>query len=246
MSIPKKIHYCWFGKNEKPDDIKKYIKTWDILDGYEIIEWNEENTDLSQNKYLYENYRLGRYAFVSDYVRLKVLYEEGGIYFDTDVEVFKNLSDKFLENSLFLSFMFDCNLSTAIIGCEKNNPVIGEIIKLYENLDINDSPNNDLFTNFMLENYKEFKLNNTYQKLDDNIGIYPKEFFECPTKDKDKGYTMHHFNNSWIKKSKIRRIVKGIMQMVLGEMRYHQNMRYRAIKKSPFYNIYIEHKKVSK
>lgn len=243
--IPKKIHYCWFGNKEKPDFIKKCIATWSKLEGYEIIEWNETNIDINENKYIKDNYQLKKYAFVSDYVRLKVLYEHGGIYLDTDIEVFKNFKEEFLENKMFLCFMFDCNLSTAIIGAEKNNSTIKELLDIYTTYQNNTSPNNDLFTRFILENYKDFRLNNKYQKLDNgNITIYPKEYFECPTKVKEKGYSMHHLDNSWIEKSLLRKVVKKCIKVIRGNRHYHINMRKRAIKKSPFYDIYIKHNSI--
>lgn len=241
MSIEKKIHYCWFGGKEKPKYIQKILNTWNIMDGYEIIEWNEKNININEHKYMEENYKLGKFAFVSDYVRLKVLYEYGGIYLDTDVEIFKKFSDEFLESDMFLSFMFDCNLSTAIIGAKKNNKTIKKLLEIYDNYNLNDSPNNDLFTKFMLENYKEFKLNNKHQKLEDKITIYPKEFFECGNKFYKDGYSMHHFDNSWKEKNNIKSLAKKIIKVVFGDLAYHKNMRKRAIKKSPFYNIYCEH-----
>ena len=122
--IPKKIHYCWFGNSERPKVIQDIMKSWNKLQGFEIIEWNETNIDLKEHPYLEKSYNEGKYAFVSDYVRLKVLYEEGGIYLDTDVEVKKNFDDNVLNNRIFLSFMYNCNLSTAVIGAEKNNKTI--------------------------------------------------------------------------------------------------------------------------
>ena len=86
--IPKKIHYCWFGENKKNKLVLKCIESWKhFFPDFEIIEWNESNTDLHENRYVECAYQLKKWAFVSDYVRMKVLYENGGIYFDTDVEV---------------------------------------------------------------------------------------------------------------------------------------------------------------
>ena len=77
--IPKKIHYCWFGKNPKPQKILDCIDSWrKFLPEYVIIEWNEKNFDISQNMYAREAYEAQKYAFVSDFARLKILYDEGG------------------------------------------------------------------------------------------------------------------------------------------------------------------------
>ena len=90
--IPKIIHYCWFGGKEKPEDVKRYIASWEkYCPDYEIKEWNESNFDIHENDYCREAYEAKKWAFVTDYVRLKALYEEGGFYMDTDVEVVKSL-----------------------------------------------------------------------------------------------------------------------------------------------------------
>lgn len=103
-TIPKVIHYCWFGKGEKSNLSEKCIQSWkEKLEGYEIIEWNEENFNINCNKYVKEAYERKKYAFVSDYVRLYVLYNYGGIYLDTDVEVLKTF-DQFLVNDSFVGF----------------------------------------------------------------------------------------------------------------------------------------------
>ena len=91
--IPKKIHYCWFGREEKPLIVKKCIESWkNILVDYEIKEWNEDNFDININEFVRQAYESGKYAFVSDYVRVYALYNYGGIYMDTDVEVYKAFS----------------------------------------------------------------------------------------------------------------------------------------------------------
>ena len=70
-NIPRIIHYCWFGRGEKPEIVKKCIQSWkNVLTDYEIIEWNEDNFDINSNKYVKEAYENKKYAFVSDYVRV--------------------------------------------------------------------------------------------------------------------------------------------------------------------------------
>lgn len=92
--IPKKIHYCWFGRNPLPPKAQACIASWrKHLPDYKIIEWNEDNFDVNAIKYTADAYAAGKYAFVSDYARFKVLYEHGGLYFDTDVEVINPLDD---------------------------------------------------------------------------------------------------------------------------------------------------------
>ena len=89
--IPKIIHYCWFGGGPKPKSVEKCIRSWKkYCSDYEIIEWNEDNFDISSSPlYAKQAYAAKKWAFVSDYARLKVVFEYGGIYFDTDVQVIK-------------------------------------------------------------------------------------------------------------------------------------------------------------
>src|SRR5690606_10065703 len=88
--IPKIIHYCWFGNGRKPQKVEKCMRSWSKrLKDYRFIEWNESNFDISMNDYVKEAYSERKFAFVSDYVRLYALYQYGGIYLDTDVEVLK-------------------------------------------------------------------------------------------------------------------------------------------------------------
>lgn len=102
--IPKKIHYCWFGRNPKPKLAEKCIASWKrYCPDYEIIEWNEDNFDVNRNGYTRMCYEDKKYAFLSDYVRLLVVAEHGGIYFDTDVELLRPI-DALLEHDAFFGF----------------------------------------------------------------------------------------------------------------------------------------------
>lgn len=98
--IPKIIHYCWFGGNSLPSDVLKCIKTWEkYCPDYEIKRWDESNFDVNSHPFIKAAYESKAWAFVSDYARLKVVYENGGIYLDTDVELLKNLGF-FIEKSV--------------------------------------------------------------------------------------------------------------------------------------------------
>lgn len=102
--IPKVIHYCWFGKKPKPKDVLNCIKSWKkYLPDYEIKEWNEDNYDVYKCQYMADAYKENKWAFVSDYCRLDVVYNYGGVYFDTDVEVIKSFNSLLKEN-LFCGF----------------------------------------------------------------------------------------------------------------------------------------------
>ena len=119
--IPKIINYCWFGKNPLPTSVKKCINSWKkYCPDYKIIQWDETNFDVKSNMFVKEAYEAKAWAFVSDYARLKVKYENGGIYFDTDVELVKNL-DFLLKNSAYIGIQqseYLCNTGLGF-GAEK-------------------------------------------------------------------------------------------------------------------------------
>lgn len=208
MSIPKIIHYCWFGKSPHPELVQKCIESWKkYLPEYEIIEWNEENFDINMNAYVKEAYEAGKYAFVSDVARFYVLNNYGGIYMDTDVEVLRPL-DHFLQYEAFMGFeSVDRVAPGLIMGSLKGNSVIKEILDLYSNTHF--KLNKNIYnlttvvtytTNILLK--YGLRQNNSFQVIK-NIAIFPKEYF-CPlTFDDDKvdftenTYTIHHFMDSW-------------------------------------------------
>ena len=229
--IPKKLHYCWFGKNKKPQYIIDCINSWKIL-GYEIFEWNEENYDLNKHEYLRKNYIEKKWAFVSDYVRLDVLYKNGGIYLDTDVKIKRKIPDDFLKIDFFLGFQFDCALGTHIIGAKKESLILKYILKEYNSFDTTKITNNIVFTDFFLKNILNFKLNGKNQILkfnNETLKIYSKEYFSCPMFFK-KNYAVHLLDNSWRNKKYI--FLKNIMKQILGEKIYYNLVAYKAMKTS--------------
>ncbi|WP_256988775.1 glycosyltransferase family 32 protein [Bacillus sp. EB106-08-02-XG196] len=204
--IPKVIHYCWFGKGELSPLIKNCISSWKkFCPDYEIIEWNESNFDINSSIWTKEAYDKKKYAFVSDYARLFILYNYGGIYLDTDVELTKNI-DEFLLHEAFSCFENDKYVSTGIIGSVPRHKVIKNFLEYYDGLhfinedgSIKDIPN----VRFMTEILKEYglKVNNEFQILN-GFCIYPRTYF-CPIDangNRDfskKTYCIHHFTSSW-------------------------------------------------
>ncbi len=204
--IPKKIHYCWFGGNPLSNEAKCCIKTWKkYLPEYEIIEWNEQNFDVKCNDYVREAYKSKKWAFITDYVRLYVLYTMGGIYMDTDVEVLKSL-DVFLNDKGFSGFENERSVPTGIMGAEKGNLLIKRLLDGYNNRHFLINGEMDLSTNVeSITNYcvsRGLLLNNSLQEIDD-FKFYPKEYF-CPKNSQTlelnltkNSYTIHHFAGSW-------------------------------------------------
>ena len=112
--IPKIIHYCWFGKNPIPEDAKKCIESWKAYcPDYQIMQWDEDNFDLNCNDYVREAYECKKWAFITDYVRLFAIYNYGGVFMDTDVELLKNI-DGFLSASAFTGVEDNKNPITGI------------------------------------------------------------------------------------------------------------------------------------
>ena len=133
--IPKIIHYCWFGRGEKPKLAQKCIASWKkYCPDYKIIEWNEDNFDLDYNGYTRYCYDHKKWAFLSDFVRLVVVAEYGGIYFDTDVELLKR-PDELLLHEAFYGFENDANVNTGQgFGAEANHSTVLALKAAYEKL----------------------------------------------------------------------------------------------------------------
>lgn len=209
--IPKMIHYCWFGHNPKSSLVQKCIKSWiKYCPDYQIIEWNEENFDININTYAKEAYRAGKWAFVSDYVRLWIIYNHGGIYLDTDVELIKPLDD-LLNAPAFFGFEDEKSIATGLgFGGLKGNKLIECMLKDYENIhfisedDTYDTlpcpiRNTNAISAYLPERLERGKV----LYLEDAI-IYPPEYF-CPLSADGKSmkktkntYSIHWFSATWL------------------------------------------------
>jgi len=219
--IPKIIHYCWFGRNPLPEMAQKCIASWKkFLPDYEIKEWNEDNFDVNMIPYTREAYRLKKYAFVSDYARFWVLYNYGGLYFDTDVEVIKPLND-IIEKGAFAGFENNTRFSGYAgmkakqpiapglgLGAPAYLPLFGELIDFYNNQHYLTWTGG--WTGTVVEFFTKHILNGNESYMDDGvlksreIYVYPSDFF-CP-KDYYTGEltitentrTIHHYAASWV------------------------------------------------
>ena len=210
--IPKIIHYCWFGKKTKPQNVLNNINTWKkYLPDYEFKEWNENNFDINSYRFTKEAYFAKKYAFVSDVARLYALYNEGGIYFDTDIIVLKHFPDTLLSHKAFAGFEHEINIGTGIIGSEKSNTIIKEFLSLYNDrhffkkLKYDLSPNVALFTDILVEH--GLKRDNSYQDIND-IVVYPQNIFcckDCRTREyynNSESLSIHDFSGLWTDKKK--------------------------------------------
>ncbi len=224
--IPQMIHYCWFGRGEKPNIVLKCMNSWKKhLPDYELKEWNEDNFDININLFVSQAYKDKNYAFVSDVARAHALFHFGGIYFDTDVEVLKNFGC-FLEESFFVGFEEGGYVGTCVMGAEKGSPLMEEYLDYYDGISyiLSDgskykNTNVILMTNLLQK--KGIKRSNEYQKTQD-ITIYPRTYFSpydyingesFITED---SYSIHHFAQLWLPlrvrlKSKIKKAVIRII-----------------------------------
>lgn len=133
--IPKRIHYCWFGRGEKPKLAKRCIASWKkYCPDYEIIEWNEDNFDIAAYPYASYCYRQRKWAFLSDFVRLVVVEAHGGLYFDTDVELVRK-PDFLLEHEAFFGFENETNINTGHgFGAMAHAPSVNAMLSTYLSL----------------------------------------------------------------------------------------------------------------
>lgn len=208
MSIPKILHYCWFGGKPKPPLAEKCIRSWrKFCPDFEIREWNESNFDLEQvPAYVRQAYEAGRWAFVTDYVRLRALTEVGGVYLDTDVEIVRSL-DPFLKHEAFAGFEHLERVQTGVLACRKGFPLFQEFLAYYDTAvfrrpdgSMDTTTNVEILTGICRK--KGLVFNDTFQVVD-GLAVYPREVF-CPVdydtmklKKTRKTVTIHWFSGSW-------------------------------------------------
>lgn len=209
--IPKKIHFVWVGGNEKPEKIRKCMKTWKLLEraGFEIKEWNEQNFDVMAHAFTREAYKQKKWAFVSDYIRAHAIYEEGGVYLDTDVIIRKDITP-LLNNRAFVGFETDEYPFTAVFGAEPKHPFLKDMLDMFNNKHFSIDPkdpyadvNTKSVSDILIEKYN-CKLNNKEQLLEEDIKVYPKEILCVPN---FSSFSVHVFTRTWLddKKNLIRR-----------------------------------------
>lgn len=205
--IPKKIHYIWFGGNPLTPLAERCIASWrKYMPDYEIVRWDESNFDVTQNQYCNEAYKMEKWAFASDYARLWVLVNEGGIYLDTDVEALKPF-DVFLGEEAFSGFEATDRVSTGVLAAQAHQPFFEKLLHGYDErhfIEANGKP--DLTTNVSVVTEAcvdaGLRLDNTEQTVD-GLTIYPTDWF-CPkdwlTREVQltkNSYAIHHFDGSW-------------------------------------------------
>lgn len=213
--IPKIIHYCWFGRGEKPKLAKKCIASWKkYCPDFKIIEWNEDNFEIEKYpyaKYCYEN---KKWAFLSDFVRLIVVYEYGGVYFDTDVEVIKPL-ENLLEYDAFYGFENETNVATGLgFGAVPKHKTVEAMIQKYHELKRDNNGKYPLVVcpalNTEALKSMGLELNGKFQKIN-GAAILPVDYlnpYDDPTGRLNKTkntVSIHWYSKSWMNKKTILR-----------------------------------------
>lgn len=226
--IPKIIHYCWFGRGEKPELAKKCIASWKrFCPDFEICEWNEDNCDYLAMPFMAEAYAAKKHAFVSDVMRLIVLEQYGGVYFDTDVEVVRDISP-LLNDEGFIGFENNRFVNSGqVMAAVPHQPIVQAMIDEYKKLHFANADgslnavgcphlNTDVMERFGL-------MRNGQEQLVAGIHVYPDDYFNPMDSTTGKltktenTYSIHWYSMSWLPKrtqmkAKLGRIVRRIME----------------------------------
>ncbi|NME19166.1 glycosyltransferase family 32 protein [Megasphaera elsdenii] len=250
--IPKIIHYCWFGGNSLPLNYQSYMESWKKnLPDYEIKCWNEDNFDVTQNLYCKEAYEHKKWAFVSDYARLKVIYDYGGIYLDTDVEVVKDLITLITNGVGYIGFQNSEEVNTGLgFAAAPHNLCIKSMLDIYsqrkfilDNGEYNLIPCPAANTVGLMKCGLKTgqKTSRTIQHLD-GLDVYPEEYFNPLNADtkkltiSNKTYTIHWYTASWVRNSaKKKQILKKFIPTSILE--YRTNWIARRDIRKIFYEI---------
>ena len=184
--IPKIIHYCWFGRGQMPELALKCIESWKkYLPDYELRLWNEENFDIDSVPYVKEAYETRKYAFVTDYVRLWALEQEGGLYMDVDFEVYKSFDDLMEQYAAFAGYEGSKKnpVMMGVIAAEAHHPWIQGMMATYadrrflkEDSSLDMTPNTGYFYNWMTA---QGFVADGVEKDWNGVHILPVEYF-CP------------------------------------------------------------------
>ena len=223
--IPKTIHYCWFGRGEKPKLAKKCIASWKkYMPDYKIIEWNEDNIDVNCNAYTKMCYKERKYAFLSDYLRLLIIEQNGGIYFDTDVEAVRSF-DGLLEDGAFFGFENNQYVNTGEgFGAEANHPIVHQMIEEYRQIldGVNGTIGCPILNTEALMKFG-LVLNGERQELNRAV-VYPKDYFNPRNnntgelKRTNNTYSIHWYSMSWMpRRLRLRSKVSRVLHRLFGE-----------------------------
>lgn len=229
--IPKIVHYCWLSGDPYPDIIKKCLDSWhEKLPGYEFILWDKNRFSMENCIWVKQAYDKQKYAFAADYIRLYALYNYGGIYLDTDVEIMRSLND-LLDLPYFIGFDSQNMLEAAIIGAPKGTKWIYDCLTYYNDKTFIKANNELALTTLPCIMREQIEKTKKIQSLDnlkfndenDCLFVFPFDFFCCKRHDNgrvlvtDRTYSVHHFAMSWLPRGFQRlSYIKQKMMLILG------------------------------
>jgi mannosyltransferase OCH1-like enzyme len=198
--IPKTIHYCWFSNDAFPDEFKKYMGTWmEKLIGYDMILWDSKRFNINEHLWVKQAIEAKKYAFAADYIKFYSLYNYGGIYLDSDVEVIKSFDD-LLDTDILLAYENDKTkkIEGGILGAKKHSAFIKRCLDYYHNRQFIES-DGSYDMRVLPQIMREILAENNY-----HINVYPSEYFTANNwetgiiKITSKTYSIHHFAGSWL------------------------------------------------
>lgn len=234
IMIPKVIHYCWFGGKKMPWDARKCISSWKkYCPDYEIIQWDESNFNIECHDFVKDAYAAKQWAFVSDYARLKIMYENGGIYLDTDVELLKSL-DSLLCNECYIGIAQNGNISTGLgFGAVRHHETVLMMLKQYDGLsfDIENRITCPMLNTSLF--YQNGYIYEDKHQVVLNVNLFPAKYFDPIAAGSstnllcDESFSIHNYSASWCGGS--RRLKRKII-MFLGAQRVNRIKRILRFK----------------
>lgn len=235
QKIPKTIHYCWFGGKPIPDRFKEYMNSWrKYCPDYEIIQWNESNYDIRRSPYMEQAYKAGKWAFVSDYARVDIIHEHGGIYLDTDVEIIKSL-DNLLYDEMYCGFESNSYINFGLgYGAVKGHNILSDLLEEYNKVSFinpDGSLNQTACAVYQLEVLVQNGLNviNEFQRLK-NVVVYPSEVFaprsllENEANITPNTHSIHHYSSTWWDEN----AAEGILELKENLVKYKERMEEKG------------------
>lgn len=241
--IPKILHLCWLSGDAFPEKIQKCLDSWkEILPDYEIKLWDSKTFDVNICNWTKQAFEKKQYAFVADYVRFYALYNYGGIYLDSDVEVVKSFND-LLENKFFFGYEYTALPEAAVVGAEKGLNWCKICLSYYETHDFLDKNGNMqriiaplIMKNGFESSYKLKLIDDESEKEVDCGKIYTYDYFSAKNGFSgevvisENTYSIHHFNSAWLKagfKLKFKKCIHRFLIKLLGKKNYN-NLLYKV------------------
>lgn len=224
------LHYCWFGTNPKSEILQDCIKSWELYcPDFEIKEWNEKNSIQFANSFYKNALRKKKYAFVADYIRAKVLYEEGGIYLDTDMMLLQPL-DTLLQYDFFIGEEVSDRIAFGLFGAQKKHRFLKQMLDFY------DTANFNVFALPVITHTFSPIINT--QTIGNNEMIFKPSYFYPLTFEnrlqnytefiKPESYAVHLWDHSWAKvpQSGLLPLVKNLSEVVMDYLFYEYSFAY--------------------